>query len=252
VPVPFWDDAPGAWDTLSLGGQTMPGLATVQGRVGRKMDTRSRPGADGARVRDRGYEPARLEIHVKVWTPEQLRELINLLAQLHPRNVTPPSTADGSRAERRVQRAAQQVADAKAAADEGPLPSVAESISNRQEIARLEGELAEARAAAARIRNQPRPRATRTPVDIAHPVTDVLGIRRVYVTGIKLPELSGGELVTTITAIEWTDAPRQAPPPSTSSVSPSEGIADVEDAFSRWRAERERARPRPDLPGRLR
>lgn len=251
MPVPFWDDAPDAWDTLSLGGTTMPGLATVQGRVSRKMDTRSRAGADGARVRDRGYEPAHLEIHIKVWTREQLQELTEVLAALHPRNVTPPSSARERRVVRARDRAAREYAEEihrqnVAIAVEG------EAAQDKEELSRLEAAVATERSNVEAERNRPRPRATRTPVDIAHPATDLLGIRRVYVTGIKLPELRRGEFTTTISVLEWTEAPRQAPPPanaSQSNASTGSAVEDIQDAFSQ---SRERARPNADPPARLR
>lgn len=213
MPVPFWDDAPGAWDTLSLGGVTVPGLASVSGQVARKMDTRSRAGADGATVRDRGYEPAQLEIHVKVWTAEQLAQLEDLIASIHPRGVTQPSTPSQSRAERALERERQR---------QRALGEV-----NLGELDRLEAQVAAERA-------RPRPRGTRTPLDIAHPATELLGIRRVYVTAVKLPELRGGEFITTISALEWTEAPRAAPPPATNAA--GAGLDNIETEFDRARA----------------
>jgi hypothetical protein len=57
----------------------------VSGMVSRKIDTRSAAGSDGARVRDRGYEPASLEVTIRVWTEEQLEQLEEVLEPLHPR-----------------------------------------------------------------------------------------------------------------------------------------------------------------------
>lgn len=226
MPIPFWDDAPGAWETLSLGGVTLPGLASVSGRVARKMDTRSRAGADGATVRDRGYEPAQIEIHVKVWTAEQLEQLTNVLATIHPRNVTQPTTPNQSRAERDLEHEQRLQASAGAAA------GADDAFAGASAIATLEARVATERA-------RPRPRGTRTPLDIAHPATELLGIRRVYVTGIQLPELRSGEFVTTISALEWTEAPRTAPPPAANSA--GSGLADQPTAYDQHRAQR-----RPD------
>jgi hypothetical protein len=83
--VPFWDDNPDAWNTLYLGGRAVPGLCTVTGRAGRKIEPRSAPGADGASIRDQGYEPAPIEVEIRVWTSAQLEELEELLERVHPR-----------------------------------------------------------------------------------------------------------------------------------------------------------------------
>lgn len=232
MPIPFWDDAPAAWDTLSLGGLTMPGLASISGRVARKMDTRSRAGADGATVRDRGYEPAQLEIHVKVWTREQLAELEEAIRLLHPRGVTQPvASSNLARARRDLEHERQR--QTAAIAVQGL------AAENKAEIERLEARVATEE-------SRPAPRAQRTPVDIAHPATALLGIARVYVTAISLPELRGGEFITTISAIEWTEAPRAAPPPATSSAGST--FADGSDAFSRNQA---RQRPTAGPPTRI-
>jgi hypothetical protein len=81
----FWEEEPEVWDTLHIGGQRMPGLASISGTASRKMDTRSAAGADGARVRDRGYEPAALDVQIRVWTQEQLDDLEERIEALHPR-----------------------------------------------------------------------------------------------------------------------------------------------------------------------
>ncbi len=253
--IPFWDDAPGAWETLSLGGVTLPGLAFVSGRVARKMDTRSRAGADGATVRDRGYEPAQIEIHVKVWTAEQLEQLEQILATIHPRNVVQPTTPNQARAERDLERARQREAATRTGPFAGAVgetagdslgasasagAAVGDAFAGASATAALEAQVATERA-------RPRARATRTPLDIAHPATELLGIRRVYVTGISVPELQGGEFVTTISALEWTEAPRTAPPPAANSAGGS--FADGNDAFTRHQAAQ---RPTAAPPSRVR
>jgi len=232
--VPFWDEAPEAWDTLSLGGLTLPGVATVSGQAGRKMDTRSRPGADGARVRDRGYEPARLQIQIKTWTKDQLAELEAAIAELHPRRVTQPSTHAEQRAERAYQRERQRQAES------GKAPTRAD----KTQLQRL-------KRAALAARDAPRPRGRRTPVDIAHPATAIMGIRRVYVTGVKVPELHEGVFKTTLTAIEWTPSPRTAPSPSTASASSASGGAGGADMQTAFEQDRSKARPAADPPSRV-
>jgi hypothetical protein len=85
VSAPFWEEQPETWDTLHIAGQRVPGVAHVTGTAARKIDTRSAAGADGARVRDRGYEPAALDVQIRIWTEEQLEELEQILEPLHPR-----------------------------------------------------------------------------------------------------------------------------------------------------------------------
>ncbi len=55
---------------------------------------------------------------------------------------------------------------------------------------------------------QPRRGSTaRQPLQVAHPSLAAIGISQVYVESISAPELSSGILKTTITCVEWTEAP---------------------------------------------
>jgi len=88
VLVPWWEDNErGAeWDTVTVNGTQWPGTAKVSGRgVGRKLDVKSRGGADGARVIDKGYEPGRFDITFSLWTSEHVDALGALLPVLNPR-----------------------------------------------------------------------------------------------------------------------------------------------------------------------
>src|SRR5690606_8064676 len=130
----------------------------------RKVDTRSPPGGDGARVRDRGYEPAQLEIELRVWTKAQLDELETALAQVHPRGANPPPR---DRAQRELAGLLQATAvNATLATDPG-----------------FQQRLVRARSAAEAERRTNDPLSRRTPVDVVHPALSLLGIRSVYVTG---------------------------------------------------------------------
>jgi hypothetical protein len=70
-----WVDAPDLWHTVQLGVGanfvTLPGVARVKGSLGRKLDARSAPGADGGTIVDKGYKLAPVEIEVLLWTDEQ-------------------------------------------------------------------------------------------------------------------------------------------------------------------------------------
>lgn len=76
--LPFWDaddpDEAAAWDTVVINGRKLPGLAAVEGEIGRKIDARSPPGSDGARLIHRGYEPAKVKITLRLWTREHWRD----------------------------------------------------------------------------------------------------------------------------------------------------------------------------------
>lgn len=230
----FWEETPEAWDTLWLGGRAVPGIAKITGNASRKIDSRSPPNGDGARLRDRGYEPARIEVEIRVWTAEQLAALETLLEEIHPRRVPPATQQRSSSAARERDRLAALV---------GENPNAADQESVRTRLADAERRAEAERAAAA----QPAPRGQRTPYDVVHPSLALLGVRRAYVTAASLPEVRGGELVTRISLLEWTATPTPAPRPATSST--GGGIEGIQTAFDTDRAAR---RPTPDVPARLR
>lgn len=147
--VPFWVDAPRAWDQVVIAGQALPGKSIAKAKTGRKIDVRNVRGRDGARTRDGGYTPANITIEIYVWEPEQLEELSPRLDQLQPRR--------GSTA--------------------------------------------------------------RQPFQISYPSLAMVGISQVYIESISAPELDRGMLKTTITCVEWTEAPpasrtRRTPAPA--------------------------------------
>ena len=72
---PFWEDAPEQWDKVTLQGVQLPGIATVEHVLGRKQDVQSPPGSDGANIRDKGYEPARITITLRLWTRDDFNAL---------------------------------------------------------------------------------------------------------------------------------------------------------------------------------
>lgn len=232
--VPFWEETPEAWDTLYLGGRAVPGIASVTGRAGRKMDARSPPGGDGARVRDRGYEPAQIDVEVRVHTAAQLAELESLLEEIQPRRV-PPATRS------RPQSAQRELDEVVAATVDNP--ALLEQQSVRTRLGDLRRTTDAERAAAA----QPPPRGERTPYDVVHPALALLGVRRAYVTAVTVPEIRAGEAVTRISLLEWTDVPTPAPRPSTATQ--GGGIEDMQTAFDQHRSSRQ---PTPDPPARLR
>lgn len=79
---------PDAWDTLVIGGVTFRGQHQWSGTVlKRKLDRRHAAGRDGARLRDKGYDVAELELTLKCTTAEHWDDLCALVALLFPRGV---------------------------------------------------------------------------------------------------------------------------------------------------------------------
>lgn len=232
MPVPFWDDAPDPWDVLVLGPHRVPGITKISGPVGRKIDVRSPPGGDGARVRDRGYEPARLEAEVRIWTAEQLSDLEALLAAIHPRRIAPGASASALAA------AEQRLRDLQVALGLDPNLGNQELFTAQLSAAQRRRDALQR--SAAQQRTSPR-----TPYDAAHPQLSLLGIRKVYVTNVTTPELERGVMTTRISMLEWTEVPRPAPRPSNT----SRGLDGITDSFSQHRRAQQ---PTATPPARLR
>lgn len=89
--------ASNAWDYLYLGIPSTqpftPGLCRVIVNRTRDIDKKKAAGTDGARVTIHGVDAAMVDIEIRVWTPEQLRQLANLWPVLFPNayNGSPPA-----------------------------------------------------------------------------------------------------------------------------------------------------------------
>jgi len=104
APVPFWDSeltqgldpANGnvsPWDTVKLGGWTLPGRASVDSTRGRRIDVKKVKGQHYATLTFNGYDPARITINLSIWTQGQL----DMLAAIMPVLEAPPAAyADGT------------------------------------------------------------------------------------------------------------------------------------------------------------
>lgn len=88
--IPFWGDDPDAWDTIFFAGEAAPGLAKVTGEVKNRVDKKMLPGTNGAKMTHIGYEPAEVDVELRLWMPEQLKAFADLVKQLRPRRNSPP------------------------------------------------------------------------------------------------------------------------------------------------------------------
>jgi hypothetical protein len=80
------------WETLMLYGVPVnapsqpqtPGICEVTCDKARDVDKKKKKGSDGARITLGGLEPAKVEVRVHVWTPQQLKELDSLRKIIFP------------------------------------------------------------------------------------------------------------------------------------------------------------------------
>lgn len=89
TPLPF--DA--AYEGITLGGTRFTGGATVQGFARKKkLDRRRAPGADGAHIRDRGYDLVEGTIVLRGWLEEHQTQMDAIEAE-----TMPPPGSDATR-----------------------------------------------------------------------------------------------------------------------------------------------------------
>jgi len=87
-PSPFVD--PESWDTLILGGQQFRGTFEWGGDlIKRKLDRRHAAGRDGARVRDKGYDLAEVDLTLTITNDDEFADFEALVALVFPRAATP-------------------------------------------------------------------------------------------------------------------------------------------------------------------
>lgn len=60
------------WDRVVLGGAPLPGIATVKGKITRKIDVKHAPERFGATLTDLGSSPATFQIQLQLWTQQHL------------------------------------------------------------------------------------------------------------------------------------------------------------------------------------
>lgn len=207
-----WEEDSALWDTVYLAGAPLPGLATVSGAHGRKLDVKSAPGRNGARIIDKGYEPAKIEITLRMWTPEHLDDWFGIAATLTYRREPPPTRRATGTSRSKAQAAAEARRVLVAASDE---LTVREAIA--EELDRTGATTAEIEskttAQLAQLAEQRRRRGTqsqrarrleRHDIEISHPALDTININRVYIDEVTIPQATSvkGVFEVKIKAIE--------------------------------------------------
>lgn len=220
----FWDDSPDLWDTVVLGDEALPGLARVTGAHGRKLDVKSAPGTNGARIVDKGYQPAKVEITLKLWTKEQLDAWFRIAPTLTYRS-EPPRRATSTTQTKQQIEAARRVDLVRASVESITIAQLAESNATEQEIASKLA--AQNRPATARARAL-----ERRDFSVSHPALDTIQVHRLYIEEVSTPNPTGspGVYEVRIKAIE-SRAPRaQATRAVTPATSFATGIRTAFDA----------------------
>lgn len=87
--LPFWGDAPDAWDRALIAGRLVPGRVVVEAKVKNRIDKKSIPGTHGAKMTHIGYEPAEVTLTIEIWTAAQLDELRSIVQLIRPRKSAP-------------------------------------------------------------------------------------------------------------------------------------------------------------------
>lgn len=83
--IPSWIDSPFTWDTIIVGGQEFPGLATVDAGREYTCDKKQSAGADSVTLTGLGHMPAEVKITLRIWNTGQWNELQTRIAQLLPK-----------------------------------------------------------------------------------------------------------------------------------------------------------------------
>lgn len=90
--IPFWHDDPVSWDSCLLAGILCPGLSRIEGLVfaQRKLDVKTAPGTDGSSIVDKGYQPSKWTLVLKIAHSQELVEWENLLKAILPKKNQAP------------------------------------------------------------------------------------------------------------------------------------------------------------------
>lgn len=83
--VPWWGDDPDSWEAVWFDGERLPGLSFITGQVGIRVSRRKVAGKHGESRVQFGYEAAKLQVNLVIWTQEHLDAWNKQLQTLRPR-----------------------------------------------------------------------------------------------------------------------------------------------------------------------
>jgi|SRR5687767_8714447 len=83
--IPHWDVDPLAWDTLRLGSFVLPGVWHVSYTLERDIDCKKAGGTDGARLKDKGYKPAKITFTGELSEQADWVEMQRIFPFIHPK-----------------------------------------------------------------------------------------------------------------------------------------------------------------------
>jgi len=151
--------APNPWDTVKLGDMWLPGVCKVRAEPTHVYEQRKIQGHDGAALVMRGYLPGPIEVECLMWTEPQWEHFQEWLGRYWRMPLKQSPTAERA--------AAANVTDVTTTAAVDVVVDVDPKKASTLAKAKLTRERA---------------------LDIVHPALQPLGIQRVVLTGLSLPE----------------------------------------------------------------
>ncbi len=80
--VPFWGEAPDAYDTVVLAGVALPGIATVKGHIEQRVKRKTLKGSHGQTFTFQGWGAAEIAISLALWTKEHWTSFDDLVSRI--------------------------------------------------------------------------------------------------------------------------------------------------------------------------
>jgi len=92
----FIGDSPDSWNTIYIGLiGALPGIAKVSGRIAIRKDRQRAAGKSGHKSVHLGYEPATIDITLRLWTETHWRTFLRLAEFIRPRKPKPGDKPPG-------------------------------------------------------------------------------------------------------------------------------------------------------------
>lgn len=91
--TPFWANAPGVWDNVTLGRFVLPGVCAVKGKIARRKDRKKITGIAGNVLTDVGAAAAEINVQLRMWTPQHWDDFKELALMIRPGPNSPPPKA---------------------------------------------------------------------------------------------------------------------------------------------------------------